>query len=558
MGDRHHAWLLEAKGVQRYIFAAGRLRDLIGASEAVHTIATLDGDDLLKKVLDALGIDQKNLEISRRASSALSLHGPRDTLQRVRNQMRLALMTSRPGLELVDSLGEGDCPMTALDAAYTGASGIRANAAASVLPLGRPPMLVAPETGMPAIGMVCYQGRGGAVADERLLDQITRPQRDEGDRLQKAQEAGGMDGVALRFHGQPQDNRRIVYPRNLADAERDEGETDTLANPTFPWRNESDRRIAIVHIDLSGLGELYQQKGGKSPAGNLALAQAIEGIILGAVQAANHAVLLPEAVDRTIGQFTQALVPARPLVIGGDDITVLVRADLALAFTVRALEEIECRSAKEPDVGPLSAGAGVAIVGASMPFLHANALAESLCKHAKGAAKKVDRASGQAWPSALSFHLQTATDPERYETILEKSRDSADMLHTANPYGVGVRAGDLPCPSAQSLLDLARAMADLPGAFGAFRRIEGVRAEGGTAEADRLWRNWRKAAERRSKDGLKAVDDALRASGVQAIAPENVSIARPDGSTAAFDALRLIDIGAVDLVPAAALGAEAA
>lgn len=562
MGDSHHAWLLEAKGVQRYIFAAGPLRDLIGASELVHTIATSDGDDLLQQVLRALKAADPafpNLTLSRRAGGALSLHGDRAALERVRNQMRLAIMTSRPGLELVDSFGEGDSPMKALEAAYHNASGIRANSAASVLPMGRPSVMVAPETGMPACDKVIYRSRGSVADDPRLLDRITGPQRLRGDRLQKEMEAGSMDGVARRFHGTPAANRQFVYPRNLSDAERQAGEEDTLANPIFPWREHStDRRIAIVHIDISGLGELFQQKGGESPEGNMKLAGAIQGAILGAVQAANQAVLLPRAKDRTIGPFTQAVVPARPLVIGGDDITILVRADLVLPFTVKALEEIEVRTAADTRVGALSAGAGIAIVGASMPFLHANALAESLCKHAKKVAKAMPRGSGQAWPSALAFHLQTATDPENYDDILGKSRDPAGMVHTANPYGVGLRAGDLPCPAAASLMALAEAVADLPGAFGALRRIEGVRAEGGTAEADRLWRNWRKAAERRDLKRRDAVDAALKGSGVLDISGETLSICRPDTATAAFDALRLIDIGAVDAQADSAAREEAA
>lgn len=561
LGGTRHAWLLEAKGIQRYIFAAGALRDLIGASELVHTIATSDGADLLQTVLDALkraDPDFPTLALSRRAGGALSLHGPRQALERVRNQLRLAIMTSRPGLELADGLGAGESDMAALQAAYGQASGIRANAAASVLPLGRPPTLVAPETGMPAVEEKAYRGRGGAEQERRVLDRITRVQRREGDRLQTLAETGTMDGVARRFHGSPQANRPFVYPRNLADAERDEGEADTLANPLFPWRNGSDRRIAVVHIDISGLGELFQQKGGRSPKGNMELAGAIEAAILGAVQAANHAVLLPESKDRTIGQFTQAIVPARPLVVGGDDITILVRADLALPFAIRALEELEERSAADARVGPLSAGAGIAIVGASMPFLHANALAESLCKHAKGVAKAVTRKGGEAWPSALAFHHQTATDPETYDEILKSRRDPGGLLHSANPYGVGGRAKDLPCPSARSLLDLASAIEALPGAFGALRGIEGARAEGGLAEADRLWRNWRKAAARRSQALRDAVDQALIATGVSKIDDEAVSIARADATTAVFDALRLVDVGVVAAMRAPAPVPEAA
>ena len=86
--------------------------------------------------------------------------------------------------------------------------------------------------------------------------------------------------------------------------------------------------------------------------------------------------------------------PACPIVLGGEDLAILVRGDLAVAFARAFLEAFERESrARLGELADrhgleglgqgLTACAGVALVKASHPFHLAFDLAEALCAHAK-------------------------------------------------------------------------------------------------------------------------------------------------------------------------------
>src|SRR5690606_5681066 len=77
---------------------------------------------------------------------------------------------------------------------------------------------------------------------------------------------------------------------------------------------------------------------------------------------------------------TRVLLPLRPILLGGDDLTFLCDGRVALALTEAALKAFE---AEVPSLGRVTACAGVAIVPAHAPFAQAYALAEALCRHAK-------------------------------------------------------------------------------------------------------------------------------------------------------------------------------
>jgi hypothetical protein len=165
-------------------------------------------------------------------------------------------------------------------------------------------------------------------------------------------------------------------------------------------------------------------------------------------------------------------MPARPVLLGGDDITIIVRADLALAFTEQLLIEIEtlCENiVEDKSKGALSACAGIAIVRPGTPFLTASHLAESLCNHAKRAVKtkdKIEHARRLGYASALSFYLQHQTALESADDVYKASVGADEVPLHANPYGLGVRAGGLGRPTLEKLTKLALVLADIEGAGG--------------------------------------------------------------------------------------------
>lgn len=115
--------------------------------------------------------------------------------------------------------------------------------------------------------------------------------------------------------------------------------------------------------------------------------------------------------------------PVVPVLVGGDDLTVYVEGKFAIPFAesyVRHYEQLTGEDellkqlavvAGAPKPGPLTASAGVAIVGHNFPFHIAYDLAEGLVSRGKKLGKK----KGEVPCSTIDFHVlrdATVLDPE--------------------------------------------------------------------------------------------------------------------------------------------------
>ncbi|MDO4178148.1 MAG: hypothetical protein Q4D21_03065 [Phascolarctobacterium sp.] len=111
----------------------------------------------------------------------------------------------------------------------------------------------------------------------------------------------------------------------------------------------------------------------------------------------------------------------RPIIIGGDDITIISTGRLGLEFSVKFIEALSPDPAKGKEDGIYCCG-GVAIVHANYPFYRAYELAEQVCAEAKKLsrgknASLIDFAilHGEAYPelSQLRDHQYKALNGER-------------------------------------------------------------------------------------------------------------------------------------------------
>ena len=115
--------------------------------------------------------------------------------------------------------------------------------------------------------------------------------------------------------------------------------------------------------------------------------------------------------------------PVVPVLVGGDDLTVYVEGEFAIPFAesyVRHYEQLTSEDellkqlavvAGAKKAGPLTASAGVAIVGRNFPFHIAYDLAEGLVSRGKKLGKKKDKAPC----STIDFHVlrdATVLDPD--------------------------------------------------------------------------------------------------------------------------------------------------
>jgi hypothetical protein len=183
--------------------------------------------------------------------------------------------------------------------------------------------------------------------------------------------------------------------------------------------------IAVVHADGNNLGQNIIKMGPK-----------LVGNVKGAFKALSLKLdnATTSAVKRTLSLILQkeqqtGILPLRPIVLGGDDVTVIIRGDLALDFTHHFLKFFEEETKKEfadfeqhfgiPYFNQgLSACAGIAYIKPSYPFHYGVKLAEELCTYAKKLAKKIP--NQKLTPSCLSFHKVHSSFVDNYDDIIEQ------------------------------------------------------------------------------------------------------------------------------------------
>ena len=208
--------------------------------------------------------------------------------------------------------------------------------------------------------------------------------------------------------------------------------------------------LAIVHADGNGLGQIFiefEKYIGEQDNRNyinkyrrfsLALDDCTETAFREALK------VLPA---------DKGALPIVPLIIGGDDLTVVCHGKYALEFTRVFLQEFELQTEKRPEiseiaqqvfgVGRLSACAGISIVKRHFPFSVAYDLSEKLIKSAKDVKNKVTcRETEQVsqntpFPcSAIDFHILYDTSGIELDDVRSRLRPESNTQLYNRPYVV--------------------------------------------------------------------------------------------------------------------------
>ena len=202
-------------------------------------------------------------------------------------------------------------------------------------------------------------------------------------------------------------------------------------------------KVAVIHIDGNGVGgimkDLNDSKDRVAPAEFqeeigcdrddpdalrrflLAVNERLQNAVEHAFAAAWTRIdELSHRDDKRAGR-EHAAIPVVPVILGGDDVTVITSGDYALPFAAAYLRYYEEATRSDPilryltppegqDTGPMTAAAGVAIVKRNFPFHIAYEMAEKLV----GRAKKVGK-TAQPPCSTLDYHVlfdTTVLDPD--------------------------------------------------------------------------------------------------------------------------------------------------
>lgn len=201
-------------------------------------------------------------------------------------------------------------------------------------------------------------------------------------------------------------------------------------------------KVAVIHIDGNGVGgvmrrldEVLSEKGG-ALKGELEVAEGdsdalrvfvlkiserLDAAVKQAFRSAWERVAKLARKDAEDSNRRYTAIPVVPVILGGDDVTVITSGDYALPFAAAYLRYYEEATGNDPilryltppkgqDTGPMTAAAGVAIVKRNFPFHIAYELAEKLVNRAKKVGK-----TAQPPCSTLDYHVlfdTTVLDPD--------------------------------------------------------------------------------------------------------------------------------------------------
>jgi len=232
---KRHAYLFEARSIQHYILASGRLVEMVGASKIIDALTA----ETLDEVLRTLGLEERSgdspidsgsIAFSRREGGVfIAFLADHDQAARLRALWTLVVQNVAPGLEWIDAIASGETFPEAVDRGYK-ALASRRNQPNASLPEATPFMRIAPRTGEPA----ARRGKKNDWRDAPSVLKHEASKRDSALRRKFLPETRMVDGI------------RYVFPRELT-PEKESSEH------AFPFK-DSARNVAIIHADGNGLG----------------------------------------------------------------------------------------------------------------------------------------------------------------------------------------------------------------------------------------------------------------------------------------------------------------
>ncbi|MDE5832486.1 MAG: hypothetical protein K2H64_05810 [Desulfovibrio sp.] len=211
-------------------------------------------------------------------------------------------------------------------------------------------------------------------------------------------------------------------------------------------------RAALIRMDGNGLGKRFAAWREKSSALSMKegiakmreLSETIDKITIDSFKAA-AAVILDWIIESEANP--SPMMPLRPLVLGGDDITVIIRADLALPFIYLFTKNFE-KLSKVLDE-PLSLGAGMVAMNKSAPFARAFELAESLLESAKRRTQGIEKGR----PSSLDYLSLTEETELDIDDLRARLFSAPDISEVAGENGEAPKKNRVRLTSKPFLID---------------------------------------------------------------------------------------------------------
>jgi hypothetical protein len=400
------------QGIQGFIFETNKLREIVGASELVEQICTTMFQNAVPN------FQSENLIIGAAGNIKYIFDNKNDcqTLVRIFPKM---VMTEAPGVTISQAVVEYQNSLEKENIA-TLESKLRIQRNKTTVQHGLGLMITerSRRTGKSGIGWKNKNKEDAAVIDLGQKNKTAKSKEAKDTLLNKILHEGHNLGDN-RF---PSDINHIVKKQ-----ERE-------------W-------IAVVHADGNNLGKVIMKMADELPQEHtkdafIEFSIRLEKATVMAASEAFYDVIYNKLEDHEY-------LPIRPVILGGDDLTVIIRGDLAMDFTERFLIFFEKHTKEqfkyfgttyglEDFDGCLTACAGIAYIKPNYPFHYGVKLSEKLCENSKNIAKKINKNNT---PSCISFHKVQGSFIENYKDIVEQELCASGVQFNYGPYFIKEQHG---------------------------------------------------------------------------------------------------------------------
>ncbi len=364
------------QGIQSFIFQTNELKDIAGASELVEKICT-------DYFTEFVGRGQLLVNA---AGNIKCIFNDEETCRRAVREFPKKVMTSAPGITISEAVVKMDSTMDFEEAVELLEQRLRSqrNKPFASITTGFMGIERSRKTGLPAVRVDGDEYVDMATEKKRKNSQLKNSESTVQSLIKKAFDISEVEEKCIAFQLE-----KMVDINN--------------------W-------LAVIHADGNGLGHVVSKIGRN---GKL-LKSFSEGLDEATTIASRKA--YSDVLKSEKYRPVDNVIPFRPVVLGGDDMTMICRADLAVDYTRFFLSHFEKETETlmsnlhkvDPtmDVSYLTACAGIAFVKASYPFYYGYQLAETLCERAK---KDADRKA-----SCLMYHKVQSSFVENYDEIVRK------------------------------------------------------------------------------------------------------------------------------------------
>jgi hypothetical protein len=396
--------LIETSGNQRFIFATNKLRENVGASELTYRIGT----EVVRQIADG----QSNVKpIITASGKALLMADSENQAKTIVREVTKKALEEMPGLTIhgaickVEDEKSAESLHKAIGDVHRRLEEIRHQMPSNLQRFQRLPFVAQCSTSnLPASAMMKFE------TEPRPYSKVSAVKADKKEKgykriTEKLREADkDLNGLCL------------IVPDKIGEPE---------------W-------LAVIHADGNGLGEVflnfYERSGSPQTRGEYIekyrkFSEALDQCTIAATAAAlkkfrasfieeEKAKAKKRGKELSTEDIEKIELPFIPLVLGGDDLTVICDGRYALKFTCDFLRKFEQLARQHDDIKDLiklGACAGIAIVKPHYPFHQAYELAEQLLQ----SAKMVKRISPSL--SALDYHVLYDSGGTSLDEIREKT-----------------------------------------------------------------------------------------------------------------------------------------